>query len=280
LSEKNTPVNNECGVGPCLSTARQALGLSLDDVARVTRISKSYLEAIEREEFSRLPSPAYCKGFLRIYAVHLNLPADDIIARYEISTGQPRQQKPASANRPSFEEVKAPVERARKRWVLPIFLLAVVIVLSFLIDTEHRPPVNRPAKPAPAVTAPAAPVLTPRSSAQITKPAVPLVETPGQKPAAPAPIASTPEAAGNGLILRIRVNQDSWLNIDLDGRFSQQYELKSGDIIEWKADSVITVDLANGGGVEAELNGKPLPSFGAAGNKAHVVLRSEGIVSR
>jgi hypothetical protein len=72
------------------------------------------------------------------------------------------------------------------------------------------------------------------------------------------------------------VNQDCWLNVDIDGRLSRQYQLKSGDIIEWKAERLITLDIGNAGGVEGELNGRTLPSFGVSGKSAHVVLRPEG----
>jgi hypothetical protein len=62
----------------------------------------------------------------------------------------------------------------------------------------------------------------------------------------------------------------------IDGTISQQYDLKSGDLIEWKGEQVFTLDLGNAGGVEAEFNGKSLPPFGEVGRPAHVVLKAEG----
>lgn len=277
MTDKAAPEIEVPGVGPYLSARREALGLTLDEVAKVTRISKSYLDAIERGAFDRLPSTAYCKGFLRIYATHLNLSADDVVARYERATGQPNQQNTAPSGRQSLQEARIPVERPRKKWFLPLVLLAVVIVLSILIDTDHRPPPNRPENPQPVPVAQPAPVMKPVSSAQLITAVPPVSETGENPPASPAQTLLPSENPGKGLILRFKVNQDSWLNIDLDGRFSQQYDLKAGDIIEWKAESVITVDLGNAGGVDAELNGKTLPSFGASGRKAHVIVKPEGI---
>jgi hypothetical protein len=57
---------------------------------------------------------------------------------------------------------------------------------------------------------------------------------------------------------------------------SQQYDLKAGDLIEWKADKVITLEVGNAGGIEAEFNGKPLKPFGQPGKSAHVVLKADG----
>jgi cytoskeletal protein RodZ len=277
LTEKATPEIEIHGLGPYLSARRQALGLTLDEVANVTRISKSYLDAIEHEAFDRLPSTAYCKGFLRIYAAHLNLSADDVVARYERATGQPNQQNVAPPGRQTLQESRIPAERPKKKWFLPLVLLAVVIVLSMVIDTDHRPPPNRPEKSQSLPVVQPVPVLKPVSSAQSITAVPPVPETGDKQPALPIQVLPPAETTGKGLILRFKVNQDSWLNIDLDGRFSQQYELKAGDVIEWKADSVITVDLGNAGGVEAEFNGKALPPFGASGRKAHVVMKAGGI---
>lgn len=277
MTEHATPECDVRVVGPYLSARRRELGLTLDQVAQVTRISKSYLDAIEQEAFDRLPSAAYCKGFLRIYATHLNLPADDVVARYELATGRPQPHKATSPGRQSPKEITISDERRKKKWFLPLMLLAIVVMLSFLVDTDQRPSLNRPEPPQPVPSVQPAPVMQPISSPQQASPPPPLQETRVSKPDLPAQPLPPGESVASGLILRFKVTQDSWLNIDLDGRFSRQYELKAGDVIEWKADSVITVDLANAGGIEAELNGKALPPFGGPGKKAHVVLKPEGI---
>ena len=48
--------------------AREAKGLSLDDVASQTRIPIRHLQNIEREEWDALPAPTYAVGFARNYA--------------------------------------------------------------------------------------------------------------------------------------------------------------------------------------------------------------------
>ena len=78
------------------------------------------------------------------------------------------------------------------------------------------------------------------------------------------------------MVLRLKFNQDSTLNITIDGTVSQHYELKAGDLIEWKAEDSFSLDLGNAGAVEAEFNGKPLKPFGSPGLPVHVVLKAEG----
>src|SRR3569833_1032560 len=60
-------------IGDRLRIAREAKGLSLDDVARQTRIPIRHLEHIEREEWDSLPAITYSVGFVRSYATAVGL---------------------------------------------------------------------------------------------------------------------------------------------------------------------------------------------------------------
>ncbi|MBI4301934.1 MAG: helix-turn-helix domain-containing protein [Chloroflexi bacterium] len=66
------------GLGEILKEARQRQGLSLDEVSEATKIRLSYLEAIEAEDYDRLPAPVYVRGFLRSYALFLGLDPERI----------------------------------------------------------------------------------------------------------------------------------------------------------------------------------------------------------
>ena len=54
--------------GEQLRRAREAKGMSLDDVASRTRIPIRHLQNIEREEWDALPAATYAVGFTRNYA--------------------------------------------------------------------------------------------------------------------------------------------------------------------------------------------------------------------
>ena len=55
-------------IGERLRQAREAKGLSLEDVANQTRIPIRHLQHIDREEWDALPAITYCIGFVRSYA--------------------------------------------------------------------------------------------------------------------------------------------------------------------------------------------------------------------
>lgn len=62
--------------------AREKKGLSYDDVSNVTKISSRMLQAIEDEHFDLLPGGVFNKGFIRAYAKHLGLDAEEAVTDY------------------------------------------------------------------------------------------------------------------------------------------------------------------------------------------------------
>jgi len=74
--------------GLFLQQSRQALGLSLQDVAERTKIRSSFLQSIEEQRFDFLPAPVYLRGFLREFARMVNVPDANVLveafmAQYE-----------------------------------------------------------------------------------------------------------------------------------------------------------------------------------------------------
>jgi len=61
---------------------REKKGISLDDVSNVTKIGSRMLQAIEEEQFDRLPGGVFNKGFIRAYAKHLGLNDEEAVADY------------------------------------------------------------------------------------------------------------------------------------------------------------------------------------------------------
>ena len=65
--------------GPILRRCREFHNMSIEDAAEATKIGKNYLRALENDRHAEFASPAYLKGFLRIYANHLGLHADELL---------------------------------------------------------------------------------------------------------------------------------------------------------------------------------------------------------
>ena len=282
-------------VGEYLKSVRESRGIQLEEASQVTKIGKNYLAAIEDGQFDKLPNAAYIKGFLRLYAGFLSLSGDEVVRRYEQSVAPARAQSESKAEveRPSVEIMERAKLGGHGRWVIPILLLSLVILAAlFFSDGEEKRvrPSSKTAEAPVAVPAPA-PVQPQRSSATASPGALPastIPPSPAQSsPQAAAPAATpgtgpatatapgAPPATAHGIILRLHFNQDSWLSITIDDSISQRYDLKAGDIIEWKGARSFVLDIGDGAAAEAEFNGRPLKALGPAGKPAHVELKSE-----
>jgi cytoskeletal protein RodZ len=69
-------------LGEKLRTARESKKLSYDQVGRDTNIAIRYLEALEKEEFSKFPGEPYALGFIRNYGEYLGLDVQELLSLY------------------------------------------------------------------------------------------------------------------------------------------------------------------------------------------------------
>ena len=96
MSENEDVEAGFLSTGEQLRQAREAKGLSLDDVANQTRIPIRHLQNIEREDWDALPAPTYAVGFVRNYANTVGLDGAAIaVALRERLGGAVRSRVPA-----------------------------------------------------------------------------------------------------------------------------------------------------------------------------------------
>jgi len=75
-------------LGTRLRELRLAKGVSLDDIARSTRVGRGHLEALESDSWGDLPSPVFVKGFIRAYCEFLEASPDEALGLYHEATGE------------------------------------------------------------------------------------------------------------------------------------------------------------------------------------------------
>lgn len=71
-------------VGEILSKARQSLGLTIAEVVANTKIRFSYIQALENDDFSKLPETAYVLGYINRYAKYLHLDSTALVGQAKI----------------------------------------------------------------------------------------------------------------------------------------------------------------------------------------------------
>lgn len=271
--------------GAVLKRCREFHKLSLEDASETTKIGVSYLKALEDDRVGEFANLTYLKGFLRIYATYLGLNSDDMARMYDKLDSAKNEEN--NVNTPTRFTPPLCRMATLKKLVLPVFLLLLILVVALFFKRPPEPPL-RPAQPTalPLAVEPVVPV-QPVISSAMAKPV-----TPSETAVKPVEIESKSllseteekkvvpkykEDAARSFILKVKVSQNGTLIATVDGSAPQNYELTAGDVIEWKAEKSITLDVGNEGVIDLELNGKPYKQLGSEGKPAYLELDAERI---
>jgi len=245
--------------GDELRKEREIRGITLKEIADATKISKRFLEAIEKNDFKTLPAPIFTRGFIREYSRYLGLPADDMLNRYAHFVRQAEEEEnaplktgpvPVLQTRP-ISNIPQSYARFNPGIIFTFILLAVLAAaLWFFL---------------------------------LRRPATYVAATPSLSPAAEPAVVRSASAAGAGgvpvetLSLRLDLTENSWISLEADGKSVLNEELGAAESKTFTAnDSFRLRTVGNAGGVTMTLNGTKLPPLGASGEvvKNRVVDRS------
>jgi cytoskeletal protein RodZ len=134
----NETLNPSPSVGSLLRQTREDLGLTLRDLAAVTKIQSSMLQCLEEDRFEEFPAEVFCRGFLKSYARELHLDEQDILEAYLAQRGLLRATPVVVAPAPSLPNRAAwnfaePGKLGRIAYVGAVAALVIGLVLSVLV---------------------------------------------------------------------------------------------------------------------------------------------------
>jgi cytoskeleton protein RodZ len=119
--------------GARLRAAREAAGLSLDQVAQQLKLAQRQVKALEDENFGELPGRTFSRGFVRNYARLLNLDPEDLLSHLPDVAHAPALGSPALHSTGSMI-AELPNAMANKsnvaRWLIPLGLIACIIAAA------------------------------------------------------------------------------------------------------------------------------------------------------
>jgi cytoskeletal protein RodZ len=128
-----------------LRRAREAAGLSLEDVERKIRVQSRYLKAIEEGDYSALPGHSYARAIIRAYAQCLGVSPDPILRYFEeksqiITAGASKRSLPSRKERHARKE-RAKVGKPSLLKVISskplLFGVILLILLSGALSTLY-----------------------------------------------------------------------------------------------------------------------------------------------
>lgn len=132
-----TELDDVMTVGQRLKEAREAKGLSVEDVAAQTRIPTRHLTSLEESDWDKLPAATYSIGFAKNYAGVVGLDRNEIGDQLRVEMGG----RLAAAIHPEVYEAVDPARTMPKGLVLGALglLVLVVLALSWLSNRSMQP---------------------------------------------------------------------------------------------------------------------------------------------
>src|SRR5262245_34502303 len=230
--------------GGMLRAARERRGVSLRQIANATKISVAVLEALERNDISRLPSGIFGRAFVRSYAIEVGLDPEetiqDFIAQFpgdSFTAGHP-----ASAQVEDHEAHESDRRMATTfvRLIAISIPVAVAVVYFGLsgrpgVSTEAAPAgaVDTPAPPAVPHAEPAAPPVTPAVDSPVAAPVPPATGSSGttstDAAASAAPVPAATAAAEEKVTVGLTVTRPCFVTATVDGKRTINRLLEPGE---------------------------------------------------
>ncbi|MFQ6101495.1 MAG: helix-turn-helix domain-containing protein [Anaerolineae bacterium] len=263
-------------VGAWLRRARETRGSTLKEAEAATRIRARFLEALEAGDFALFPGgDVQIRGFLRIYARYLDLPQDEVLARYKSEIlgvqaalpGVSVETQSASPAHPdagpaALEPPGVPIPTPRPRWVrLETVMVATIVLIALLVAVAGVGTIMSRNSGEQAVTAPTA-----TAPAEVVLPPTATLASPIVTPTFPA----NPEG---GVALTLQATEHVWVRVSTDGSVVFEGMLASQQIETWSGQNMIIVDTGNGAGLLVTVNGQPQ---GAMCGRAQLCSRAWG----
>lgn len=236
-------------IGATLRSAREDLGISVEEAAWRTRIKPDYLRALEEERFEEIGHHAVARGHLHTYARYLGLEADALSRAYRERF---EQTQPSPIERLN-EQVKESKRPPKPKWLIAALLSAAVLVAANLTGVVRGPGPR---------TTPAADTLStlPASAAAATQPST-------------QPTIAAPVAPASPVSIVVVAQGRSWLRAMVDGTLVFEGTVAAGTTKTFNGSKQVDIVIGNAGAMRLTVNGKDV---GAAGRSGAVYRASFG----
>ncbi len=245
-------------LGDLLRQSRQQLGLTLEDVRATTHIQLCYLQALEQERFDNLPDRVVGRGFLRNYAAALKLDPGFLVDLFDGVTQPPKLEadsRTISQKGILYKDIPmgSPSRVSADLVVGLLVVLALVggVLGTFYVFRDRWLPLFSEVAEEPAM---------PTEDLAFLLPTPTLIPT-----YTPTPTSTATPLYYTGVTVELRVTEESWVQVLVDGAKVYEGIMRSGDENNWTGERQVAVRVGNGGGVEAIVNGEPVGKMGERG---------------
>jgi cytoskeletal protein RodZ len=128
-----TPISTPASLGPTLRSLREARGLSPNEVSSRLKFSSRQLDALETEQWDRLPTGVSLRGFVKNYGRYLEADVDALMVMLENQVGSTRSKTVPVSSATSLGPADLPIqgEPVHRPWGWMLIILILLFVAGF-----------------------------------------------------------------------------------------------------------------------------------------------------
>lgn len=251
--------------GALLRQAREQAGLSIDEMAERLNLLRSFLSALENDDYRRLPGATFARGYLRNYARALKLDERRLLALFDARQPAPAASAAlvvaATSRRPRYRPIALDSHGPRRHWGAVAALLVVLGLWGWQQMGEKAPELVSLTPENNSVTIGLPGGLDEPLAAANLLDAVELLPVEPLTPVAPAMSA---EQAAEALAaaadrLNLRFSADCWVEIkDRDNKVLVAALKRADEQLQIEGRGPFKVLLGFAPGVEMAYNGRPV----------------------
>lgn len=293
-------------LGQILREARENKGLTLEEVQAETRIHARFLTALEKGDYTALPTPVHVRGFLRNYARFLGLDPQPLLDRYQGNRSYTNGTTAGHANgaiipmrddQPFFDPVNVEVESIGNRHspesALQLVIIAALVLVLALIGMRFIPILLGNGDGTEAITSEITQVLqemtnngelVPTIDINATLTATDFITSTTRNDLSgaaassllPTPLPTRPPlpAVLDTILLRLDITERTWMEVTIDGDVVFTGIARAEDVFEWEAQSEVKLLTGNAIGIVATINDVQLGRLGGRGENREEVWRT------
>jgi cytoskeletal protein RodZ len=242
--------------GDELRRERLVREVTLEEISAATKISLRLLTALEKSDLSRLPAPAFTRGFIRSYALHIGIDPEEKVCAYLADLADA-----AAGTSPSAIRVRSRFRRGRGATAGTIVggVTAVLLLLGVIARPARRA-APRSEKPMAARSA----------HVELKNVDVSSEPTPAVRQQEPVVVALNAAAAPTTdtaplVTLLLEFDADSWMKLSASGETLFVGLIRRGQVRKFEARGGFQLSLGNAGGVRVTVDGRALDPLGGAG---------------
>jgi len=237
--------------GERLKREREMREVSLEEVSNATRISARFLQALEEEDWDKLPGGIFGRGFVRTIARYLGLSEEALLAEYDLARGENAVPAPAKAE----ERIPSP-----PKWIPVVALLVILLLAAGFIAGGiygwRRWKAYRRAKQGLVLSS--QPLSESETAAAHARPGV-----------------SVPVSVP--LLLIVSTSSATHVRVLADDNVALDADLPAGENRSVNANRQFEISAADSSAVLLELNGGMMPPIGAPGSSGKIILTAKDL---